>query len=83
MKPALLTILLALGLALPARPVRSGEPNPQLLLLIEHNLRPYGIEVETALLSVGQAAQLHLLLTSDDLGYLETRRRIKAILRAG
>ncbi|MFQ6551327.1 hypothetical protein AAD018_003165 [Aestuariibius insulae] len=60
-----------------------AEPNPQLLRQIEHNLRVFDVSVDTSQLTTAQAAQLHLLLTSDSdkLGYTRTRSRIRAILR--
>ncbi len=76
MRPLALVICLLAGPAL-------SEPNPQLLRQIEHNLRFYDIAVDTDRLSTAQAAQLHLLFTSnsDKLGYTRTRSRIRAILR--
>ena len=76
---------LVVVLALTAGAAAADEPNPQLLQQIESKLRFYDVEVDTSQLTVAQAAQLHLLLTSNHnkLGYIRTRSRIAAILRNG
>ena len=56
-------------------------PNPQLLASIDGRLARYGLEVDVFTLSTRQAAALHLALADGHDGWLETRRRLKTILR--
>ena len=73
-----LAALLALGVAT-AGPVAAG-PNPQLALQVSHRLAFYGIDVAPQALTTPQAAALHLLMVSER-GYLNVRRKARAILR--
>ncbi len=72
-------ILIALALAT-ATPAAAEQPNPQLALQVSGKLERYGISVPPEALTLAQAAALHNVLVNRD-SYLETRRRVRAILR--
>lgn len=57
-----------------------ADPSPQLTSSVAQKLSFYGIRVEPEDLTTAQAAALHLLLVSEN-GYLNIRRKARAILR--
>ena len=57
-----------------------ADPSPQLTSSVAQKLSVYGIRVKPEDLTTAQAAALHLLLVSEN-GYLNIRRKARAILR--
>ncbi len=71
----------ALAAAILAALPAGAAPGAQLLSQIDKGLARFNLETDTAALTTTQAAQLHLILSSPEKSYFDTRSRLKAVLR--
>lgn len=80
MKHAPLTALALAVATLTAAP-SLADPNPQLLARIDRDLNFFLLETDVSQLNTAEAAQLHLILSAPEKRFLDTRRKLKAVLR--
>jgi hypothetical protein len=84
MRTAVLVLALVLAASGPGEAV--ADPNPQLVASVQRKLNSLGFQdVDATRLSTRQVAALHMQLqggtTSFGRNYLQTRQRVKSILR--
>ncbi|MEO0703749.1 MAG: hypothetical protein AAFV31_16300 [Pseudomonadota bacterium] len=80
MKHAPLTAL-ALAVTVVTATPSLADPNPQLLAKIDRDLRFFQLETDVSELNTSEAAQLHLILSAPEKRFLDTRNRLKAVIR--
>lgn len=71
---------LALAVATAIAAPSLADPNPQLLDRIDRGLDDFWLETDVSQLNTAEAAQLHLILSSPEKRFFDTRRRLKAVI---
>ncbi|MEL6643030.1 MAG: hypothetical protein AAFQ79_03785 [Pseudomonadota bacterium] len=72
-----LALAVAMAIAAPA----SADPDPQFLAEIDRDLRFFQLETDVSRLTTSEAAQLYLIMASPEKRFLDTRRKLKSVIR--